>query len=172
MPQFSLRGKVMMIDNSRLAPLRIFDYVSPDRTRGWKVISAHIWPLTTRADTGSTEGKIVTDWALATDDGSAVDWNHVKDPSENRTFAWGTWAGYLREWSGGDFITPEYAGEPCFLIDPDTFVVKELWIQGACTTESTTNPEREYGYMIVLEEQKISPSLSVFQQIKGMGQDV
>ena len=41
---FSLRGKFRMDDNSRLNPLRLFDYVSPDRTRAWQVTRAYVWP--------------------------------------------------------------------------------------------------------------------------------
>ena len=51
-------------------------------------------------------------------------------------------------------------------------IVKELWIGGNSTTESEESPVREWGYMITLEEIKVSPSQSVFQQIKGMGQDL
>jgi len=171
---FSLRGKVSMPDNSRVNPTRIFDYVSPDRTRAWKVTRAYVWPITIRADTSTNaDGKYLAAWTLYTDDGSAVIWNDVSDPTENRAFAWSHWAGYCRDNGSDDFITPEAQhGIAEFVIDPDTLIVKELWIGGSCTKEGTTNPTREWGYMIILEENKISPSQSVFQQIKGMGQNV
>lgn len=172
MPMFSLRGKIDVTDKSRTVPIRIFDYVSPDRTRAWKVKQAHVWPITVRANTGSDEGKCTYQFALATDDGFDVAWNDLMDPTENRTFAWTTWNGYLRDDGSDDFIMAEVDALACFLIDPDTFVVKELWLAGNSTTESATAPVREWGYQIVLEEVKITPSQSVFQQIKGMGQDV
>jgi hypothetical protein len=40
------------------------------------------------------------------------------------------------------------------------------------TTESSTSPTRHWGYMVTLEEVRVTPSQSIFQQIKGMGQDV
>ncbi|GAH06386.1 unnamed protein product, partial [marine sediment metagenome] len=46
---FSLRGKITLIDNQATVNHLVFDYVSPDRKRAWKVISAHIWPVDLRA---------------------------------------------------------------------------------------------------------------------------
>ena len=173
MPCFSLRGKFTMPDNSRLPPTRIFDYVSPDRTRAWRVTRAYLWPVGIREDTGSdADGKILTASTLYTDDGSDVIWNEISDPTENRAFAWTFWAGYARENGASDFITPEIAGIAEFVVDPDTLVVKELWIGASNTKEGTTNPQREWGYMVILEEEKITPSQSIFQQLKGMGQDI
>ena len=58
------------------------------------------------------------------------------------------------------------------LVDPDTIITKELHIVMCSTTENDVSPVREWGYMIELEEMKVTPSESVFQQIKGMGQKV
>lgn len=173
MTRFSLRGKFSFDDNSRLSPIRLFDYVSPDRTRSWRVTRAYIWPLTIRADTGSdADGKYLAQFALSTDDGLHINWTTITDPTENRSFAWASWNGYARENGASDFITAEIAPFAEFIVDPDVLVVKELWISATSTKEGTTNPSREWGYMVVLEETKISPSQSVFQQLKGMGQDV
>jgi len=172
MRSFSLRGKFSMDDNARLNPTRLFDYVSPDRTRAWRVSRAYVWPLTVRADTGSDEGKISASFALQTDDGSYITWNDVGDPTENRSFAWANWFGFLRNNGSDDFILPESIPYAEFLIDPDVLVVKELYIAGGSTTESSTSPSRDWGYMVILEEEKLTPSQSVFQQIKGMGQDL
>ena len=161
---FSLRGKFDMVDNSRLPPTRLFDYVSPDRTRAWRVTRAYVWPISIREDTGSDEGKICNNFALQTDDGS--------DPTENRSFAWTSWDGFLRNNGSDDFIMAEHDSIAEFVVDPDVLVVKELWISGASTTESDTSPTREWAYMVILEEEKVSPSQSIFQQIKGMGQDL
>tara|TARA_R100001530_G_scaffold129233_2_gene99455 strand:- start:19 stop:540 length:522 start_codon:yes stop_codon:yes gene_type:complete len=172
MPSFSLRGKLTQADNALGLPVRIFDYVSPDRTRAWKVKEAHVWPITVREDTGGDEGKIVQQFALGTDDGWSSKWDQILDPTENRTFAWALWAGFVRD-SASDFISPEsgYLTSP-FTIDPDTIVVKELWIAMSSTTESATSPLREWGYMVILEEVKISSAQSIFQQIKGMAQNI
>lgn len=172
MAEFSLRGKLSLADNALLPAIRVFDYVSPDRTRAWRVKEAHVWPLTVREDTGSDEGKILQQFTLYTDDGADTKWNHINDPTENRGFAWAMWAGYVRNNGSDDFITPENDAFAKFLVDPDTVVVKELWISCASTTESANAPVRDWGYMIVLEEIKVTPAQSVFQQIKGMAQNV
>lgn len=173
MPQFSLRGKLTLADNAIGQTIRIFDYVSPDRTRAWRVKHAHVWPITIREDTGSDEGKIAAQFAIATDDGWNTKWDGILDPTENRTFGWALWSGFVRENGSSDFICPEsgYLTSP-FTIDPDTIVVKELWIAMCSTTESGTSPVRDWGYMVVLEEVKVTPAQSIFQQIKGMAQNV
>jgi len=173
MPQFSLRGKLTQADNALGKVIRIFDYVSPDRTRAWKVVRAYAWPITIRADTGSDEGKIVQQFALGTDDGWDSKWNGIYDPTENRTFGWAGWNGFVRNNGSDDFISSESGNLATeFIIDPDTYVVKELWIAMSSTTESATSPEREWGYMVILEEVKVSSAQSIFQQIKGMAQNI
>lgn len=170
---FSLRGKFTLADSGRNNPVRIFDYVSPDRTRAWKVTKAYLWPITIRESTGSDEGKINCQATLYTDDVPSISWNTISDPTDNRAFAWAQWNGFIRDNGGDDFITAESSdGVIEFLIDPDPMIVKELWIAAACTTEVGTNPDREWAYLIVLEEEKVSASQSVFQQIKGMGQAI
>lgn len=168
---FSLRGKINLDDNSTMKAIRLFDYVSPDRTRAWRVTRAYLWPVTQRAATGATEGKIVVQAALATDKGVSANWNGIMDPEDNRAFAWCSWNGFLRD-ASDDFISAETTDIQEFVIDPDPLIVKELWISAACTTESTTSPNRDWAYMIVLEEEKVTPSQSVFQQIKGAGQHI
>lgn len=170
---FSLRGTIEFADNSILTPVRIFDYVSPDRTKAWRVRRAIFWPVEVRASIGAgTDAKMLTQATLFTDTAKGYDWNSICDPSENRAFAWAMWAGYTRENGGSDFITPEVDAFAEFWVDPDTLVVKELYIGAASTAEQSTNPVRTWGYMIELEEEKVTPSQSVFQQIKGAGQDV
>lgn len=172
---FSLRGTISFPDNGLGKAVRVFDYVSPDRTRAWRVARAYFWPVGIREDTGSdADGKMLTQATLFTDAIQSAHWNDLSDPTENRAFAWAFWAGYARENGASDFITPECPpnGIAEFIIDPDTLVVKELWIIAGNTKEGTINPIREWGYMIVLEEDKISPSQSVFQQLKGMGQNI
>ena len=106
-----------------------------------------------------------------TDYKKGVVWNDITDPTENRSFAWGKWSGYTRE-GNDDFICAQESGIQPMIIDPDTLITKELWIVHTSTAENTVNPIREWGFMIILEEETVSPSQSVFQQIKGMGQDV
>lgn len=170
---FSLRGTVEFADNSILDPVRVFDYVSPDRARAWKVVRAVMWPVGIRESVGGdADAKYITQSALMTDNKKGVVWNNITDPTENRSFGWAMWGGYTRENGGSDFITGETQQFSEYWVDPDTIIVKELWITFANSKEGTTNPVRKWGYMIELEEKKITPAQSVFQQIKGIGQDI
>lgn len=170
---FSLRGTYTLVDNSNGAGLRIFDYVSPDRAKAWKVTRAYFWPSTVRADVmGDADARYLTQAVLMTDFKKGMEWNTVCDPSENRSFAFGMWGGYTRENGGSDFIVGDTTQISEFVIDPDTMVTKEMWIAMSNTKEGTNNPSREWAYLIELEEIKVSPSQSLFQQIKGMGQKI
>lgn len=171
---FSMRGTYDAVDNAVGTTINIFDYVSPDRTRAWKVARAYLWPVETRASTGSDgDGKMTAQATLSTDYRNPPTWADQLDPGDNRAFAWAIWSGYTRENGGSDFILAHGTdGIVEFIIDPDTYITKELWIAVSSTKEGTTNPTRAWGYLIVFEEHKITPSQSVFQQIKGMGQDV
>ena len=60
----------------------------------------------------------------------------------------------------------------CMLNDPDSFVTKELYLNLGSATDVDVSNVREIGYLIILEERKVTPAESVFQQIKGMGQDI
>ena len=174
MRTFSLRGTYELTDNAIGQPLRIFDYVSPDRTRAWKVVSATIWPSDSRADTSSdADGKYLTQATLMTEYIKGSSWGNQMDPADNRVFGWGYWAGYTRENGSSDFIiSNDMSGQVQMTLDPDTIVVKELLIAMSNTKEGTVNPSRRWGFLIILEEVKITPSQSVFQQLKGMGQNI
>ena len=172
--RFSLRGKVGVNDNSVTANHQIFDYVSPDRTRAWKVIEAYVWPVDWWGVTLADDGFMICVAALGTDTGK-FNQNEIVDPTENRLFAWGQQTYNTREAAAAtDFITPNSTplGAMRMLIDPDHLVTKELYINFANTCDIDVSAVREWGWLIVLEERKVSPSLSVFQQIKGMGQDI
>ena len=171
---FTLRGRYNIADNSVGTTQNIFDYVSPDRTKAWKVQRAYFWPIDIRADKGSDgNGKYVMTSTLWTDNARQTDWADQIDPTDNRGFGWGTWSGYAFENSSSDFIAAHGSdGIVEYVLDPDTIVTKELYIAFASTVVGTTNPSRNWAYLVVLEEQKVTPSESLFQQIKGMGQDV
>ena len=170
---FSLRGKYSLSDNSNGAGIRIFDYVSPDRQRAWKVTRAYFWPVGVREDVaGDPDARYLAQAALMTDFKKGVEWNTICDPSENRSFGFGMWGGYTRENGGSDFIVGDSTQISEFIIDPDTLITKEMWFIMSTTKEGTNNPTREWGYMIELEEVKVTASQSLFQQIKGMGQKI
>ena len=120
----------------------------------------------------AADGFLLLQAALGTDQGK---FNHdeLSDPTENRLFAWAQ-QNYNHRDAPTDFITPN--GFPLnqarFLVDPDTLITKEMYISVGTTTDRDESKAREWGYMVILEEQKVSASESLFQQIKGMGQDI
>jgi hypothetical protein len=174
MKRFSLRGKVNVSDNGVTANHRVFDYVSPDRTRSWKVIEAYVWPVDWWGVTLADDGFMIATAALATDTGK-FNQNEMCDPTENRMFAWAMQTYNTREAAAAvDFITPNATalGNMRMLVDPDHLITKELYINFANTSDTDVSQVREWGWLILLEERRISAVQSVFQQIKGMGQDI
>lgn len=168
---FSLRGKFSVADNA-IHTERIFDYVSPDRARGWKVTRAYFWPLDTRAEIGTSDGQYTAEMSLSTDSMRLVDFDKLMDASDNRICAWGA-SGFSIRAAGTDFLAYQSLNMlPELTVDPDVIITKELHVNFQSTSESSTSPTRQWCYLIVLEEEKITPAQSVFQQIKGMGQDI
>lgn len=168
---FSLRGKLEMADNAYNANHMVFNYESPDRRRAWRVKEAWVWPITVRGLIG-VDGVLGVQATLTTDI-FKVATDSISDPTENRSFGW--WQGKfnLRD-AGDDFIVTDagFISDSKFIIDPDQMVTKELYISMAATSDSSISFLREWGYMIVLEEEKVSAVQSLFQQIKGSGQDL
>jgi hypothetical protein len=170
---FSLRGTYSVADNANGQHENIFDYVSPDRSRGWKIKEAWIFPKSLRAEIGGSDGQLVCQAHLATDTWTIAAFDEAVDVTDNRQCAWSTNQYVLRA-AGSDFIAPANGIPDCgrFVCDPDTIIVKELYIAATISSESTTSPTREWNYLIILEELSISPSESIMQQVKGIGQDV
>lgn len=170
---FSIRGKAAVNDNQLLVNELLFDYSSPDRTRGWKVKEAYIWPVETQKAIHNNNGFMVLCAMLATDHGK-FNKDEISDPTDNRTFAWAQQNYNTREGDGSNFITPN--GFPLnqarFLVDPDTIITKELYISICNSADKDVSDLREWGWLIILEETKLTPSESVFQQIKGIGQSI
>ncbi len=168
---FSLRGKIEVVDMAVEANHLVFDYVSPDRAKAWKVESAWIWPITWRGDTGTGDGVLGLHATLHTDQ-FKIQVNTMSDPTDNRSFAWAENKYNIRD-AEDEFIISDsgFLRDAQFVVDPDTLITKELYITMATSSDGDA-VTREWGYMIVLREQKVSPSESLFQQIKGMGQDV
>ena len=170
---FSLRGTYDLADNALGQHKNIFDYVSPDRSRAWKIREAWIFPKDLRAEIGGSDGQFCLQAHLATDTWTLTEFDQVVDVADNRQCAWST-SQYVLRAAGTDFLCPAN-GIPAggvFICDPDTIIVKELYIAAAASSESTTSPTRAWNYVIVLEEIKVSPSESILQQVKGIGQDI
>jgi len=170
--RFSLRGKLTANDNAVTGNHLVFDYVSPDRTRAWKVIEAYFWPVSWHNITLGDDGFMCAAAALATDT-YKVNWNELCDPTENRTFAWGMQTYNTRD-ASTDFITPNGVplGRMNMLIDPDHLITQQLFINIGTNCDVDVSQEREWGWLVVIEEKKVTPTQSVFQQIKGIAQDI
>ena len=171
--KFSLRGKVDTNDNQVTANHLIFDYASTDRTRAWRVSEAYIWPVEPRAASSvGSDGFMLLVAALGTDSGK---FNHdeLSDPSENRLFAWAQQTYNTRD-APTDFITPNGVplGQMRMLVDPDTLITKQIYLNIGTATDVDESASREWGYLIILEERKVSAAESLFQQLKGIGQDI
>jgi len=176
---FSLRGLINIDDNAVMThPQSIFAYESPNRTKAWRITGAWIWPKDNAGEIGTSDlqgiamGALMTDTATYTGAGGAM--NDIHDVSDNRQCGWMS-SQYNVRAGGTDFLTRNSAGiipGDQFLIDEDTLVVNALFINFLFHTESATSPNRDWNYLVTLEEYKVSPWESIFQQIKGMGQDI
>ena len=171
-----MRGKFTCADNgiaNGAFGVPILDYVSPDRKKAWKVNRAWVWPITTRAEIGGSAGQLIANGALGTDDFRITAFDTIPDVTENRFFAW-TNQSYQIQHAGSDFLQTRN-GTPDsyeFIVDADRLIVKELFLWFQTTSSSATSPEREWAYMVEVEQIKITAWESIFQQIKGMGQDL
>ena len=158
----------------------IFNYESPDRTKGWKVTGAWIWldTLSQNAITSNNNPAVVA--ALATDSiippgTPGVGMDAITTADDNRLFGW-TQIHY-RGFDANDYYVG-HASTPAqqsFLIDFNRIVTNELFMNVMGITNgglpAGLNPVK-INYMISLEEVKISPSQSILQQLKGIGQNV
>lgn len=171
----TLRGVIECKDGNRSVPKQCLDYVSPDRTRGWRIKDAWLWCQTVRASTPNDDhGMMVIQGQLSTEEVKPIFDQYVND---NRIFGWMQQQYLRRTTSSGsstDYIMPNSGlNLMCrFIVDEDTTIVKELWLGMASSQDGSDEPARLWNYLIDLEEVKISPEQSVFQQIKGMGQDI
>ena len=172
---FTLRGTYTVDDNALGTQTKLLDYQSPDRRKAWKVKSAYMFPKDTRAEIGANDLQGTLSAILWTDlvnrGNGSKDFNDLVNVEDNRQCAW-LQRQYLLRAGGTDFICANGAGMGAFLVDPDTVVTKELYIEACFTTESSTNPSRTWNYIVELEEIKISSSESILQQLKGIGQDI
>ena len=171
----TLRGIIHCADGNRSKEVNVLDYVSPDRTRGWVIKEAWLWCQTIRATTpNDNHGQMIVQAQLSTEIVKPGFDQYVDD---NRVFGWMQQQYNRRTTSGGsttDYIVPNSGlNTMCrFIVDSDTTIVKELWLGMSSSSDGADEPDRSWNYLIELEEVKISPEQSVFQQIKGMGQSV
>jgi hypothetical protein len=172
---FSLRGTITIADNAVTDPPQlIFSYEAPDRKKAWKITGAYTWCQSTDAEIGTSDLQGVATATLLTDTTNYTGGiNDLSNVSDNRQCAWHQ-SHYMLRAGGTDFIVKnaQSPSSSAFIIDEDTIVVNQLHIAFGFRTESATSPSRDWNYLVTLEEVKLTAWESIFQQIKGMGQDV
>ena len=176
----TIRGSLDVPINGDPVQELVFNYESPDRTRGWEIDGAWIWLSTIKptAFTWSSDFQATVYASLATDSisgltGSAAI-NQVIDCDDNRSCAW-----HQKQYIGRateDFIMPTSVGlaTGSFLVDLERIVTNELFINAGYMQSSSSGAgtDLKLNYMIVLKEISISPGQSLIQQLKGIGQNV
>jgi hypothetical protein len=173
MKLLSFRGNIESADNARTTDQQIFSYNSPDLTRAWKIHSFYLWPKTVRASTGSGDGQFQVCASLATDTIGSPGFDDVCDVNDNRQIGWISKGYNLRDKGTDDFITgPTGIMDNNALMDPDHIINRNLYINMYTTSDSTTSPLRDYNYLLVLEEIKVSENEAILQIVKGVAQDI
>ena len=166
----SLRGTISLTDSRTSLDNEIFTFESPDRTTAWRITKAWFWPKTVLGNTSGDHQFVTTAW-LSTDTMSGVE---EMDVNDNRACAWSYNGYYARGDNTDEFLVP--MGSPLpeagFIIDPNTVVTNQLFLSAVSYAEHAQAVVREYNYMVVLESMNISPTESILQQLKGIGQDV
>lgn len=168
----TIRGTMTVRAGTTVFEELVFNYESPDRTRGWKIEGAYIWvqdPVTGVSGSGNA----LLSANLATDQYDK-DLSNLLDASDNRSVAWHS-KQYHYQNGTFDFIYPNATDTSmsAFLIDLERIVTNELYISAAFTPSvSPASPDQTLSYMIVLREVSLTPSQSLLQQLKGIGQNI
>lgn len=170
----TLRGTFSCADNAASVDNQIFSNESMQLTKGWVVEAAWVWPQTIRAITGAGDGRLTVAGSLATDDGiTGATIGPQMAANDNRQIAWFMQAFQLRD-AASDFIDKN-AGTLVtdqLLIDPEHLVTSGLYFNMYVTSDNATSPTREYNYMVVLREKKVSAKEAILSIIKAKAQDV
>lgn len=170
----TLRGTFVVADNARVTDEQIFSYEANDLTRGWILREAYIWPASYRGEIGSADGQYQANASLATDEIGSVGFDEISNVEDNRQVAWCALGFQLRAGPVSDFLSNSGNGPyPArFVIDPGTVVANGLYLNFYSTSESSTSPDREWNYMVVLEPKKLDPKETILHLIKNYAQDV
>jgi len=144
-----------------------------------------MWIQEALVGSGAADARALLQTALTTDGyfqetkitnaTTARRWERAIGPGDNRTIGWGLTDYGNRDNVSADWIMPHGAAPDMgnnLVLDPDRLVTSALYIATFAVIEgATTIGPFEMGYCIELEEMTITPIQSLFQQIKGMGQD-
>ena len=151
-------------------------YESPDRTKGWKVTGAWLWLADIESqNTITANNNPVLFGSVSTDQLPApVRYSQISSVEDNRLFGWTSV--HLRGFDTNDYYLGHATvpADQSFLLDLDRIVTNELYVYaGIMANGGFTNPlPVKINYLIALEEVKITPSQSVLQQLKGIGQNI
>jgi len=174
----TIRGSMIVDANARPQEKLIFNYESADRTRGWIIEDAWIWISTVNTAQPLTSDVNLSVIAnLATDEiagGLPLVFNTITDCDDNRQIAW-----HQKQWLGkdtNDFYMPTASPglTGCdFLIDEERIVTNQLFITaGYLQSGGGDILATKLNFLVNLREVSISPSQSLMQQLKGIGQDI
>lgn len=167
----TIRGSLDDVGTTPGVSKLIFNYESPDRTRGWIVESAWAWVCNPFAVAGAdSNGMLMAN--LATDQ-LTPDFRTILNPDDNRTIGWLT-KQYIGKNATQDFQVPNATSITGidFLLDLDRIVTNDLFINAMYYDSASSSVDLSVAYMIVLREVTLSPSQSLLQQLKGIGQNV
>lgn len=162
---------------------KIFEYESPDRTRGWKVRRCVVW-IQGATGTGGGDARALWQVSLLTDQlgkdftsitnaATANRFQKAIGPADNRSIAWMTQDMLIRDNVNADWIVG-HGGTTTgmeLLCDADRVITNELYIVSYGLSEGALFTYPGAAYYIELEEVKLSPAESLFAQLKGMGQN-
>lgn len=171
--RLTLRGTIEYADNSRSLNNKIFEYESNDLTRAWKVTKFLMWPADVRANIGTTEGQMNFVGTLSTDSVGSIPFNDISSVADNRFIGWIQRGFNVRNESTDDFLAAPTGMEASYgYVDPDHVMNDQLFIHSYNTKDGTTNPDRNWNYIVEIEAIKITESEAILSIIKGKGQDV
>lgn len=172
----SLRGTWSMTDNEpAVVDKEVFIYEAGELSKGWEIERAYLWPKTTRASIGTSDGQFQVCASLATDKSYSLDFETISNAADSRQIAWCN-SGYQLRAAGTDEDFLANSGNnpnPAeFVIDPQSIVKKGLWLNAFATSDSATEPTRDWNYMIILRPKKLSSQEAILHLIKNVAQDV
>ena len=174
----TLRGNFALTDNQWTLDHRVFVYEAGDLTRGWEIESAYVWPRTVRGEIGTSDGIMEIVATLMTDTGVKIAGAHrtgdLSNAADNRQCGWAM-QGYQIRAAGTDedFLANTGIHMPApFLLDPNQIVQQGLYLNALCSSDSGTEVERLWNYLIILKPKKMTPIQSILHMVKNRGQDI
>jgi hypothetical protein len=174
--RLTIRGTFDITANDRPKRDLVFAYESPDRTKGWKITGAWQW-MNPKEDNITSNNNPALYGCLATDTlenaVAPMETNDIQTAGDNRIVAWHQV--HMRGFDTGDYFVLHAATLPesAFLLDLERIVTNDLYIYSNCLANGGGDQtDWQVNYMIALEEVTLTPSQSVLQQLKGIGQDI